>query len=97
MSSSSSAAAAQQDSAKGATIPTSPSEQTLVPEAQKPRLAQRLGTWWAHVKPLIAAKADLDEDYNFASGQRSSWGGPPYNFPEVRRRGVVEEGPADGR
>ncbi|KAF2815787.1 uncharacterized protein BDZ99DRAFT_457742 [Mytilinidion resinicola] len=36
---------------------------------------------------LLAAKEDLDDEYNFASGRRR---GADYNFPSVGRRGSEE-------
>ncbi|KAF2497263.1 hypothetical protein BU16DRAFT_508274 [Lophium mytilinum] len=38
---------------------------------------------------LLAAKDDLDDEYNFASGSRR---GADYNFPNVGRRGSEESG-----
>jgi len=66
---------------------TMPSPSTENMQQQKQALTKRLSAWWSHVKPLIAAKTDLDEQYNFASGHGSSWGGRPYNFPDGKRRG----------
>lgn len=56
----------------------------------KANFYEKLSTWWTRFKPLIAAKNSLDDQYNFASGSRSSWGGRPYNFPGVARRGEEE-------
>jgi len=59
---------------------------TVVPE--KESLKSRLHSAWIKYKPLIPAKNSLDDVYNFTSGDHSSWGGEPYNFPAVKRRGV---------
>jgi hypothetical protein len=62
---------------------------TAAPE--KESLKSRLHSTWVKYKPLIAAKNSLDDVYNFSSGNHSSWGGEPYNFPAVKRRGVEDE------
>jgi len=70
---------------------TSLKPNTTANAEDKKTLKSLLHSTWLKYKPLIAAKDSLDDEYNFSSGTRSSWGGQPYNFPAVKRRGVEDE------